>query len=227
MIDTSTGKPETYADLFEHYHGFVLGLVLKAGIRPQDAEDVASEILLWFMEKDALTWYDPAKVFDVGPNPNRPGPRFRTARFSSLLRRVVLLRVRKYLDIQYINEVREKVVPHTADEAVSLEFLAPPVLPAEPEVLSPETQFQVIRGQIQQLEDRIASERARLLLELFDYFVARDMQGLATPKQREISQDLGWPPRVVTEARRLLTQVLSGSLVDVPATPAMLKFAAA
>lgn len=100
MIHSKTGCPKDYADLYESYFGFMKSIVAKAGIIREDVEDVASEILLKFMEKDALSWFDPDRVFDAGENPRTPGPRERPARFSNLLRSFTQLYCRQHLDKQ-------------------------------------------------------------------------------------------------------------------------------
>jgi len=110
MIDSATGCPDDYAGLYTHYFGVMRSLVAKAGIAPQDVEDVTSEILAKMVEKDIIGWYDPDKLFDTGPNPRIKGERFRTAKFGSLLRRFVLLYVRSHLDKQERASRREVLI---------------------------------------------------------------------------------------------------------------------
>lgn len=51
--------PGTYSDMFQHYYTYVVKMVTKLGIDPQNAEDVAMTILSKFIEKDALADFDP------------------------------------------------------------------------------------------------------------------------------------------------------------------------
>lgn len=101
MITSRTGAPEDYGQLYVHYFGMMRSIVRKSGINHEDVEDVASEILLKFMEKDALTWFDPDRVIDAGESPRTKGPRYREARFSNLLRSFTQLYCRQYLDKQH------------------------------------------------------------------------------------------------------------------------------
>lgn len=100
MINTATGAPQDYAELYVHYFGMIRSIVTKHGIDAGDVEDVSMEILCTFIRRDALSWYDPNKLHDVGPNPKLPGPRLRPAKFQGLLRALVLLYVRQYMDKQ-------------------------------------------------------------------------------------------------------------------------------
>lgn len=79
----------------------------RAGIASEDCEDVAASILADFMAKDGLNWYDPHRKFDVGENPNIPGDRYRTARFSNMLRSYASRRVLNYRDKQKVRHRRE------------------------------------------------------------------------------------------------------------------------
>jgi hypothetical protein len=107
LITSSTGAPKDYAELYEHYFAMMVSIVAKAGINAADTEDVAMEILLKFMEKDALSWYDPQKLVDVGATPKLKGEQMRTAKFQGLLRRFTSLYVRQHLDKQMARERRE------------------------------------------------------------------------------------------------------------------------
>lgn len=126
MINSTTGAPASYEELFAEYFGFVKGLVAKAGIEPQDVEQVAMSIITKFLEKDALSWYDPEKLHDVGENPRIDGPRLRKARFSSLLGTFVKLYVRQHLDKQAMRSYKEPIrceTPIVTDEGVVSEWL--------------------------------------------------------------------------------------------------------
>ena len=101
MITSSTGAPANYGELYQHYFEMMQGLVRKAGIHACAVEDVAMEILLKFMEKDALSWFDPDRIIDAGENPRTEGPRFRQARFSNLLRSFTSTYVLQWRDKQH------------------------------------------------------------------------------------------------------------------------------
>lgn len=100
MITSRTGAPKDYGELYTHYFPMMRAIVFKAGINSGDVEDVASEILLKFMEKDALSWFDPDRINDAGEKPRTKGPRFRPARFSNLLRSFTATYCMQYLDKQ-------------------------------------------------------------------------------------------------------------------------------
>jgi hypothetical protein len=107
MINSQSGAPADYAELYESYFGMMKSIVWRAGINAGDVEDVAAEILCKFMEKDALTWFDPERMNDAGENPRTKGARMRPARFSNLLKRFTELYVRQWLDKQRALERRE------------------------------------------------------------------------------------------------------------------------
>lgn len=107
MTNSQSGAPADYAELYENYFGLMKNIVRRAGINAGDVEDVAAEILCKFMEKDALQWYDPNHVTDVGDKPKTEGPRLRAPRFSNLLRTFTQLYVLQWLDKQRSLERRE------------------------------------------------------------------------------------------------------------------------
>lgn len=107
VIDPTTGCPSDYAALFENYMPMIRSIVSKAGITAKDVDDVSMELLVKFMEKDALSWYDPTKLFDVGPNPRIAGPRMRPAKFQGLLRGFCRAWVRQHVDKQKLRGHRE------------------------------------------------------------------------------------------------------------------------
>lgn len=115
MIDTVSGAPENYQELFEEYWGFVKAHVARAGIAPQDVEQVAMDIMTTFLAKDALSWYDPEMLHDTEALAGRPkqaviaGPRMRKARFSSFLGRFVNLYVRQHKDKQNTRSFKEPI----------------------------------------------------------------------------------------------------------------------
>lgn len=112
-VETATGAPRDYAELYECYFGMMKSIVAKAGIAAHDVEDVAMEILTKFMERDGLSWYDPDLLHDVGRHPRLDGPRRRPARFQGLLRSFTSIYVRQHLDRQRTRAARE---PHRLEE---------------------------------------------------------------------------------------------------------------
>jgi hypothetical protein len=111
MISSQSGAPKDYAELYEEYFDFMKSIVRRVGINAEDVEDVTSEILCKFMEKDALTWYDPEFVVDVGDKPRTQGPRQRHAKFSNLLKSFTFTHCLAWRDKQN-NFVRRE--PHFA-----------------------------------------------------------------------------------------------------------------
>lgn len=91
--------PKDYAELFTMYYDYVVGLVHKMGIDVQRKEDVASEILLRFYERDFLHRFDPSLVFSYNGEP-------RPARFKSFLNAFVMAYVRNHRDRQ--NRLRRR-----------------------------------------------------------------------------------------------------------------------
>ncbi len=70
--------PGDYVSFYRTYRPIVVGLVKKYGIDPQHADDVASEIMLRFLERDFLVQFNPSLVF-MYEGETRP------ARFRSFL----------------------------------------------------------------------------------------------------------------------------------------------
>lgn len=85
--------PANYSELHRVYYGYVVGLVGNLGIEDQSREDVASEILLRFIERDFLNVYDPTKTF------THEGRTY-TARFKPFLSGFVRIYVRGHRDRQ-------------------------------------------------------------------------------------------------------------------------------
>lgn len=76
--------PANYADFFRLYRTYVVQLVKRQHIDPRYAEDVASEIMLRFMERDMLSVFDPTLSFEYEGQ-------MRPAKFKSFLSKVVIL----------------------------------------------------------------------------------------------------------------------------------------
>lgn len=93
-MDSTTGQPDDYAELFEQYWPMMYGIVAKAGIHKFDVEDVAMDILARFIDKDGLNYYDPDR------------PQGKT-KFKGMLRGFTSTYVMQYRDKQMIRHRRE------------------------------------------------------------------------------------------------------------------------
>lgn len=101
-IDYSVA-PASYEELYKNYYSFVVGLVGKQGISLDNREDVASEILLRFYERDFLNEFNPDLSFEVNG-------RVVKARFKSFLSAFVVNYVRSHRDRQNLRAKREPLV---------------------------------------------------------------------------------------------------------------------
>ncbi len=88
--------PSSFEELYSHYYSYVVKYVVKLGITPQNAEDVAQTVLAKFFEKDALSNFD-QNYFEGS----------RKALFTTFLSGFVELYVRHYRDRQQKQEYRE------------------------------------------------------------------------------------------------------------------------
>jgi DNA-directed RNA polymerase specialized sigma24 family protein len=98
-----TAAPKDYEDLYRTYFDYVVSLVRRHGIQDASSEDVASEILLRFFERDFLTIFDPTMVFEY-KGESRP------ARFKSFLSKFVLRYVRGHWDRQHRLLTHERLI---------------------------------------------------------------------------------------------------------------------
>lgn len=98
-----TIAPADYSELFAEYYDTVCGLVRKAGIHTDSVEDVASNILLRFYERDFLAQFDPTKTFTHDGEEH-------TAKFSTFLGAFVKTYLRHYYQRQGIESSREPVI---------------------------------------------------------------------------------------------------------------------
>ncbi len=92
--------PQDYAELFRLYYPYVCNLVRRAGIDENNKEDVASEILLKFMDHDCLAQFDPTRTFTYNGRTHR-------AKFGTFLSRFVAAYVRGHKDRQDVQAKRE------------------------------------------------------------------------------------------------------------------------
>ncbi len=101
-VDFSTA-PDNYEDLYRTYFDYVCSLVRRHGIQEASSEDVASEILLRFFERDFLSVFDPTLVFEYKGEA-------RPARFKSFLSKFVIRYVRGHWDRQHRLLSHEKLL---------------------------------------------------------------------------------------------------------------------
>lgn len=98
-----TDVPTSFEDLFSAYYPYVVRLVTRKGISPQNAEDVAMTILTTFYEKDVLSDFDPQRtVVHQG--------KARTTKFTTFLSGFVLIYLQHYRDRQNIHGRREPAI---------------------------------------------------------------------------------------------------------------------
>lgn len=108
MTDTVDGAdlyaaPSTYADFFRQYYGYVVSLVRSLGISENNKEDVASEIITRFFERDFLNVYDPELLFEHEGE-------LRPARFKSFLTKFVRTYLLGHRDRQHREQRREVLI---------------------------------------------------------------------------------------------------------------------
>lgn len=207
MIDSPSGAPADYAELYTHYFGAIQAMVAKAGIHNQDVEDVAMAILAKFMEKDALAQYDPEKLFDVGEHPKFEGPRHRPARFASYLRRFVFLYVKQHLDAQATQD-RKRADLRAQEDSTLEELIEIKAAGRSPDHVASVDIIMTIQGVLETSEDiwklRQQSElqfvRSREALEAAIYLAERGERVSGTA----IAEHMGWPLSVGVQALKTI-----------------------
>lgn len=118
--------PVDYGQLFDWYFEYIKRIVSRNGIQEQDVEDVASEILVRFIDKDYLTKFEEGRWFDT------PDGR-KQSRFQGYLASIVGKYVLNYRDKQRLSAEREPVrneMPvqgHDGSAAMWIEVYAPAV----------------------------------------------------------------------------------------------------
>lgn len=100
--------PLNTEDLYRNYSGYVKGLVCRLGIPPQEADDVAADIMARFYERDLIGMFDPDKEIE------RNGEVI-PAKFRSFLSHHVSLYVRGKRDALARRSHREMLI---ADQPV-------------------------------------------------------------------------------------------------------------
>lgn len=85
--------PQNYAQVFQIYYRYIVNLVHQHGITDDNKEDVASDILTRFQERDSLAGYDPNLMFEYQGE-------MRPARFKNYITKFALKYVRGHLDRQ-------------------------------------------------------------------------------------------------------------------------------
>lgn len=101
--DADFSEPLDYADLYKKYYRYVVNTCAHLGIDEANKEDVASEILLRFMERGSLEKYDPNLNFEHHGEHH-------TTRFRTFLTRAVLLYTRGH---------REKLAKRASREVLT------------------------------------------------------------------------------------------------------------
>ncbi len=159
--------PANFADFYAQYHDFVvLLLITKAGIDPQNAEDVAHDILLRFMERDLLSAFDPTLVFMYEGEP-------RPARFKSFLSKIVMTYAHGHRDRQARLRNRELQmvdIPAREDGNLWLDVFCLPEIPDEEKVLDSVSEQQLVtwlRNYLAGVPRRSVHDRCDLV-ELWD-----------------------------------------------------------
>lgn len=125
--------PKDYAELFTKYYPFVVHLVRRMGIEESRKEDVASEILLRFYERDFLNEFDPTMTFEYQGE-------VRPARFKSFLSKFVLAYVRGHWDKQKRLHTREVLIVDSptqqgSQQVIWLDLHGEPVPGCEDEII--------------------------------------------------------------------------------------------
>lgn len=214
MIDSPTGAPADYAELYEHYFGAMKAMVAKAGIHSHNVEDVAMDILSKFMEKDALAQYDPGKLFDVGERPKFAGPRHRPARFASYLRRFVFLYVKQHLDAQAVQD-RKRAHVRPQDDSSAEEMIE---LRANKST-DPTTAIEImstIQGILETSEDAWILRKQSELQFLRSREALKAAIALADNGTRvsgaAVAEYLGWPTSVGVQALKSIREELRTAL---------------
>lgn len=105
-MDAATGQPRDYSELFETYFSIMCHIVYKSGIAKEDVEDVTMDLLIKFMEKDGINYYDPTKP----------------TKFSSMLRGFTATYVQTNRDKQ---AVRHKRIPWRLEALEDLQWVDP------------------------------------------------------------------------------------------------------
>ncbi len=117
-MDEKTGCPANYEELFVEYYPMMETIVSRSGIAVEDVEDVTMDLLLKFIEKNGIAYYDPEHLHDTGENPDLPGPRLRKAKFKGMLRGFTATYVMQYRDKQMI---RHRYFPYRLEKVTSSE----------------------------------------------------------------------------------------------------------
>lgn len=99
----TVAAPKNYADLHRQYYTYVVAFVHKLGIHEDNAEDVASDILLRFYERNFLAEFDPTLTFSYKG-------KVYPARFKNFLSQFVFQYARGHLDKQRRTKRRERTI---------------------------------------------------------------------------------------------------------------------
>lgn len=96
---TDHSVPADFTELFDRYYGYIVRLINRKGIHPNDVEDVAQAILLHFYRRDSLNHFDPS--YRTKAN----GAEFE-ARFTTFLSGFVVTYLQHYLSSQARDQSR-------------------------------------------------------------------------------------------------------------------------
>jgi hypothetical protein len=103
LTERDNTAPTNYEALFDMYYDYVCKLVRKFGIDEQNKEDVASDVLLRFYERNFLEKFDPDFVTEYNGE-------IKPARFQSFLNAFVSLYVRGHRGNQKLRKDREPLM---------------------------------------------------------------------------------------------------------------------
>lgn len=173
--------PTDYAQLFERYFDYVQGLVIKLGIDPQSAEDVASEILIRFIDTDILEQFDEGTVIE------HRGVRYST-RFKSFLSAKVEHYVRGKRDRQTTQLRRE---PLLCDQPVGEGGVWVEIFGGSCEPDLDEVEARDLQRRIREHLCLLTVRGKRDLVKLFDLIVAQLSAGKPKPDRQQLAKLFG------------------------------------
>lgn len=161
--------PADYEELFRQFFDHTKKVVASKGIAIEDIEDAAANLFVTFMDKDALTWYDPSKFGGKTPP------------FKSLFNRFITTYVLQLRDKQETRHKREPIRLETpaGDKSIWVDVHAP-VETDEALIASIESSIdlqETIRAAIERLRKVPQKSYKRDLVHLFKVMVRRAMDG--------------------------------------------------
>lgn len=189
-----SAAPDSYEELFRIYYPFVVGLVGKHGISVDNREDVASEILLRFYERDFLNEFNPDLTFEVNG-------RVVKARFKSFLSAFVVNYVRSHRDRQNLRAKREPLLVDDGFDSSAINVSLESGYEDDYSVLYEEELVEKIRDHLKTVPRKSRQDQCDLLA-LFDTVVqqvrvngkysVKDLQARFGVSPTAIHTWLGW-----------------------------------